>query len=152
MRTDVKRHKSLKWLLLGALIIIAGTIVCWAFEIRPKKLVSFTFIDVTAEVKVKGSMFPLNRHYITSVIRTTKYTTDEYAVRQRMTAIQQARERVNQLPNVEYIKSVYARNDNYTTYKGASSAMYELVREYDEAQAKGYLRVETFNLAELTEQ
>jgi hypothetical protein len=151
MRTDINSRKSLKWLVLAALIIIAGAAAYWAIEIRPKKLESYTFFDVTAEFKVKGNMFPNNRHYVTNVVKTSKYVTDEYAVKQRMAALQQARERISQLPNVEYVKNLYARNDNYRTYQFASNAMYQLVRGYDGEQAKGYLQVETFNLAEVTD-
>lgn len=151
MSTDNKSRKSLKWLLLASVLIIAGAIAYWVVEIRPNRLPYYTFYDVTVDYKVKGDMYPTSKHYITNVVKTSEYTSDEYAVRQRMAAIQQARELISQRPNVEYIKGAYAKSSNYIEYQDASKAMYELVRNLDENQARGFGQVETINLAAITD-
>jgi hypothetical protein len=152
MTNHIQRRIAFKWKLtiIIAFLAVCATL-CWLWLKKPTIEKGYTFFDVNVECKLKGNGVYVLRHYISNVTEIYPFSDGGAEHLERLTdaAIFQIRNKVNGLPNLEYIKEVYARHDYYKSYTEASDVMYKALQRYDVQYAQGgkdYMSVESFNL------
>ncbi len=126
-------------------MVIVGLLIFgvfyWVWDAKRQHVNRYTFFNITVSYKAKNKVGYLERHYISNVVESDF----DQVEKQRDKAIVQVRTITAKLSDFEYIKQVIAPNDYYYSYKAASAAMYNTVRDCDEHFANtGLSQSQTF--------